>query len=176
MATTGRTQIIAILIAFTLIGLMIFYVLEFHWIGNTFNAKKLVFWSFGLGLVAGIFISRYYTKSIEDSYDRMRISILIIFLFTLFGPFLGSLTNRLLSFQEIENQQFKFFDEKPIADLQIVSTEKTKPEAYFVFFMRNGKVERVKTSQRLFEGVEKGTTIQLPVKKGLFGFEIVCLD
>lgn len=176
MEVSNKTKIGAFLIAFTIVGLMALYVQEFHWLGNTFYAKKLIFWSLGFGLLSGVGLGKYWTRNIADSYDRMRLWILVIFVITLFSPYIGSLTNRLLSFEEAISEEFIFFTEKPIADLEIVSTEKARPEAYFVFFMKNGTLERAKTRKRLFEGTEKGAKIRLPVKRGLYGFDIVCLD
>ena len=101
---------------------------------------------------------------------------LLLLPFVLFSPLAGSLVNRKLSFHSIENQEFSFFQEKPISDFKIVSEKSQDPEGYFTFFIMDGNVERVKSKKRLFKNVEKGTTIVLPFQKGLFGYEVVRMD
>lgn len=172
---SNKTKILSFSAVFALVGLIALYVLEFHWFQNTLNAKRLIWISLGVGFFISLGLAYLLTKNTKDSYDRLRISLMIIFIITLFSPLFGSLTNRILSFQETENQDVVFFAEKRVSDFKLVDEEKSR-KGYFVFFIRNGKTERAKSSNRLFKNIEKGTSIELPIKKGLLGFEIVCLE
>lgn len=158
------------------VALVIIYSFEFHWISNTINVHYL-FIAFGLaGIVLGFWLSRKFTKDLKDRLEKIQISLLFIFLITAFSPLFGSLTNRLLSPNTIELQDFTFFEEKPKGDFYVINKEPQKPEAYFIFAIKDGKMHRIKTGTKRFEHTIRGDKIQLPVKKGLWGLEIICLN
>lgn len=153
------------------------YVFEFHWFSNTFNVKKLVWIAIIFGILLGFGIGFRFKKKDREELDNLKIFILTIFLVTAFSPLLFSLVNRCLSFQPVENQTFRFLEEKAYSKeiFGVVKDQNITPDGYYIFFIRNGKVERINSSRRLFEGVERGTNIQLPIKKGLLDFEIALL-
>jgi len=174
MKLSAGKKILAFAVVFLFVGLVALYVLEFHWLGNTFGVGRLLLYAFALGFLVSFGLSRRLTRKVESDYDKMRLSLLIIFIGTLFTPLFASLSNRLLSPYPVENRPFLFLEERPVSDLKIID-EKNAPRGWFIFIMKDGKIERVKSSQRLFKDVEKGANVVLPVKKGLWGFEFAAL-
>jgi hypothetical protein len=113
-------------------------------------------------------------KSAEDSVARMQIWAACLILCALFAPLVGSLINRLFSIRAAP-QTFLFFDERPYASSRFgwIEGEKISPDGYYIFITRNGKLERIESKKPRFEGVERGAEVELPVRKGLLGFDVV---
>ncbi len=160
-----------------IIGLIVLYVFEFQWLSNTFEAGKLIAQFAISGFVAGLILGWHYRYKAKDITEQIQIFCFFIFPLTLFAPLFGSLSNRLLSFHPVEMRQFEFFKETSFSgELGIFEGARITPDAYLVFFFRNGKLERIKSRKRLFPGIERGSFIDLPVRKGFWGYEYVALE
>ncbi len=158
------------------IALMTLFVFEFHWFSNTIEANRLITYSIVIGILFCGVISYFLLKNVEDFLDRIRTSLLILFIGITITPLLASITNRLATSNPIEYQTFVFVEEKPKGGFYVLSNKKQAPEAYFLFVMKNGAMHRFRSSKPNFVTTERGEEISLPVKKGLFGFEVVCLE
>jgi len=107
--------------------------------------------------------------------ERIQVYTFCIVLSTVFMPLLGSLSNRLLSPYSPESRTFEFVKEEAyFADrFGMIKGELPQPSGYYLFFYRDGHLERLSTKEPLGEGLEKGDTLSLTIKKGLWGFEWV---
>ena len=157
------------------IGLFTAYVFEFQWIENTFDAGELIWKSIAGGVLAGLGLGWFLRKKADDFVSRIRLWSACILLPAFFAPLIGSLTNRLLSPYPRQPQTFEFWEEKPYAAelYGFLEGEKIEPDGYFVFIIRNGKLKRFNSKIQRFQGIQRGETIELPVKKGLWGFEVM---
>ncbi len=161
-----------------LIGLIVIYVLEFPYFSNTFEVEKLVYASLAVGLIIGLALAMLLGRHIQNDIDRYRVWALFIVFCTGFAPLFGSLTNRLLSPYDVQNQQFQFIAEESYAASRygFIVGEKVKAEGYFIYVIKDDKVERLKSKQERFRDIPENTQIDLPVRKGLFGFEFIEWD
>jgi hypothetical protein len=126
-------------------------------------------------LVAGILLRWLFNKYVASSVTRLQLWAACLLLPALFAPLFGSWGNRLPAPYPAKPVSFEFFQEKPFAASRFgfLEGEKIEPSGYYVFIIRNGKIERLRSKISRFGNLERGATIQLPVKKGLFGYEVV---
>jgi hypothetical protein len=46
-------------------------------------------------------------------------------------------------------------------------------DAVYTHFIKDGEPHRIRTKKPIFDGVERGTEVELPIRKGLWGFYVV---
>ncbi len=175
---SAKTKILAWLTILAVVGLTTAYVLEFHWLGNTFEAEKLVGFSIMAALMIGAFLGWKFQKNGEEQVDKIRIWAVCLLVPALFAPLLGSWSNRLLSPHPVENKQFEFFEEKPFAQSRFgfIKGETITPDGYYIFVFYNNELQRIRSKRSHFQGRQRGDMVELPVKKGLWGFETAMVE
>ena len=132
------------------------------------------------GVLVGISLGFYFTQKIPDQLEKIKIFLLLIFLVVVVLPLLGSLSNRLLSFQPVVNETVEFVELKAYAESRFGLTEEDlkngiQPSGYYLFFVRQDKIERITLKKPLFETTKRSEMIQLPIKQGLWGYDVVVL-
>jgi hypothetical protein len=170
-----RSKIHAWLFLFALLGLITAYVLEFKHFATTFEMGELAVKSIAVSLLLGLLLRWVLRAYAVDLVSNLQLWTACLLLPAFFAPFVGSLTNRLLSPHPVALNSYEFFGEKPFAASRygFIEGEKIEPEGYYVFFLREGKLERLSSEISRFPGLESGETISIPVRKGLWGFEMV---
>lgn len=166
------------LLALLFVGLIALYVNEFLFLENTFEVKRLVMWSMWIGGMIGSIVGYLLYKDDGDFVDKLKVSLLTVVPFILFGPLFGSLFNRVLCPQPFEIRDFEVFkvEARVSESFGILETnEKSPPNVYFVYIKKDGEIERIKYPDPVAAYIEEGSTIYLPVKRGRFCFEFVGL-
>ncbi len=173
-----KFKILAWLGLLLFIGLFVLYAAEFKWLENTFDAGELIWKSIAGGVLVGILTGLFLKKHAEDLVSHIRLWAACLLVPAFFAPLAGSLTNRLLTPHETQLQDFEFWEEKPYASelYGFIEGEKIEPDGYYLFILRNGEIKRFKSKFQRFKGVRRGDIIKMPVKKGLWGFEVVALQ
>ncbi len=168
-------QIKYLLITLGIVGLIVLYVFEFEWLNRTFHSRSLVFIFLLLGALVGYLLSKKLRKTGKDWVEKLQLTLLIAVPLALFAPLLGSLSNRLLSFRAEQSIPVELVEEKAYfaSIFGVLQDEKVKPTGYRSFFYKDQQLLRLQSKTPLFEGAEQGDTVQLPLKKGLWGFEFV---
>lgn len=161
--------------ALGLIGLIVLYVLEFDWFNRTITLKPLIIGSLVVGALAGLGTGYRFRALGEDLVGRIQIYIFFTVLCTLFAPLFGSLSNRLLSPFPAREEAVEFIKEEAFyADrFGLIESEKPPPTGYHLFFFYRGELHRIINDHPHFSDRERGDTILLPVRKGLWGVAFV---
>ena len=161
-----------------MLGLIVVYVFEFYYFQRTFSLSRLLLPGALAGVLTGVVLGWRFSRMAEDAVDRIQIYLFWTFLTTVFFPLLVSLGNRLLSPHPVVWESVAFFEEKPyVSDrFGVLKDEKVKASGYYLFFFRNGELERIDNIHPLAPAPERGDTILIPVRKGLFGVEWVVSD
>ena len=76
-------------------------------------------------------------------------------------------------------EQVEFIEMKPFAQFGITQTDLQKgvqPTGYYLFFVRNGQIERTRINVPEFIDNKRGDQINLLIYKGLWGYEVVELN
>jgi hypothetical protein len=176
--TTWKEKLPWLLGLLLMLGLIVVYVFEFYFFQRTFSLSKLLLPGALAGVLTGVALGWRFSRTAEDAVDRIQIYLFWTFLATVFFPLLTSLGNRLLSPHPAAWESVAFFEQKPyVSDrFGIMKGQEVKPSGYYLFFFRNGELERIDNVHPLAPAPERGDTILIPVRKGLFGVEWVVSD
>ncbi len=166
-------------VAWTLVSLLVLiivlYVFEFDHIGNTISVEGLIKMSLLIGLLIGLGIGWRMQNKGKEQVDRIRIWTASIVFSLFFAPLIGSMTNRLLPRSGIKHKTVEFIEEKAFAASAygFLKGEKIEPDGCYLFVYYEGAIHRLKRKKCSYTGLNQGDEIQLPVKKGLWGYEFV---
>ena len=169
-------KLAAWLIVTTTMLVIVFYVIEFDYIGNTIGFGDLMLKSLAVSFVVGIYLGWRFQNKGKEQVDRIRIWSACLLLPFFFAPWLGSLTNRLLPRNAVTYHSFEFLDEVPYASSAygFLQGETIEEDGCYLFIFYQGEIHRLKRIKCKFYNKQNGDIITLPVKKGLWGYEVVC--
>ncbi|MEL6923689.1 MAG: hypothetical protein AAFO94_06540, partial [Bacteroidota bacterium] len=168
----------ALIFAFTLFSIIFLYANEFHYFSNTISVKRMVLISVLIGLVIGAYMIYRFVPQFKDPFEKAIIVLVVLFFTAGTMPLLASLSNRLFSFRQIHQEEVSFFQEDAYGESRfgILEGENPPVDGFYLFFIKDNKLERVKTNETQYRGLPKGSKIKIPIKKGLWGYEVVMLD
>jgi hypothetical protein len=171
----AKHKILAWLGILLFVGVFTAYAFEFQWIENTFDAAELIWKSIVAGVLAGLSLGWYLRKKAGDLVGQIRLWSACLLLAAFFAPLLGSLTNRLFSPYPVQMQPYELWEEKPYAAelYGFLEGEKIEPDGYYIFIVTNGTIKRFDSKIQRFKDMQRGQIVELPIKKGLWGFEFV---
>lgn len=163
------------LITAGIIGLFILYAFEFTYFNRTFYIQRLAIIAIILGMVMGAVSAWRLQKWATSQLERLQLYIACILFAAIFMPLFASLTNRLLSFHPVEKLPVEFVEEKPYFNSRfgITSEGQARPSSHRSFIYWKEDLLGLQTETPLFSEAKRGDTIQLAIKKGLWGFEFV---
>lgn len=174
MKLPWRRRLVFLGLALSLIALLALYVLEFWWMDNTIDIATLAWVAAGVALVAGLLLGLYVARYERDAFDRFRMVMIVASLCTLFGPFFGSLSNRLLAgpvhYVEVPVRRVEAFAQ---SRLGFIKGERIEPQGYYLFVWYGDELERLRFRSLPEPPPVRGQSIRLPVRRGLWGFEVV---
>lgn len=148
------------------------YAFEVKYFSNTFEIKSLISKSLMVGLFAGISAGFYFSKRYNDGLEKLKMFVFFIVISLLLFPLLGSLSNRLLSFSPKQKIEVELQSQEAYLQSRFgrVKTKK-KRDGIFLFFVKDQKIERVKTKEILFPESTKGDRVYIVTRKGFWGYE-----
>ncbi len=148
------------------------YAFEVKYFSNTFEAESLIWRSLAVGLLAGIIAGYFFSKPFNDGLEKLKLYIFSIVIALLLFPLLGSLSNRLLSFSPKQKIEVQLQSQEAYLQSRFgrVKTKKKK-DGIFLFFVKDQKIERVKTKEILFPNSKQGDRVYIVTKKGFWGYE-----
>lgn len=165
---------LAVLAFFLVISL---YAAEIAYFSRYFSFPILMGAGLIFGLILGGAAAWYFGKRIEDSYDRMRFRIGLLFAGLFFGPLLFSLANRQLDPWPAYFEQVEYVDleERYSSRFGLPAPDDIlEPNATHLYFYRNADLIRIIFRKRLNLGeLQRGDPIGITVHRGLFGLEWV---
>ena len=158
-----------------ILGLVVLYVLEFRYFNRTLGFGRLLWWSLPVGAAVGAALGYRFRKQGGDRLERVQLYVLFIVLCTLFAPLFASLSNRLLSPRAARSVSVEFAGVEPRFSSRFGVMEEEKPAAnqFYLFFYYDGQLHRIRTDSLRFPEAERGDTVQLMLKRGLWGKEVV---
>jgi len=91
-------------------------------------------------------------------------------------PLFASLSNRLLA-RKAAPEKVEFVKLEPFLTAKFeLKEEGYQPDGYNFFFVRNQAIQHVKITQPLYKDTPRGDLIDIPVRKGLLGFDVLDLE
>ncbi|MFK8103889.1 MAG: hypothetical protein AB8G15_15250 [Saprospiraceae bacterium] len=168
----------AVLLAISIFLVIVLYTIEFDFLSKTFEVFRMMIIALGIGAVVGIYFGNRFKEQGKNLEEKIVFFALSFFICLVVVPLLFSMTNRLLSFHAAKMEPLEFISSKAFGMKRfgVRKENMMDVDGYHLFFLRDGKVERIKSEQELFPGAVSGDPIQLPIKQGLFGFYFVALN
>jgi uncharacterized membrane-anchored protein len=153
------------------------YAVEVPYFTNTFGIRFLIFRAVLLGVFIGWFGNRFvYRQKGDDMTDRIQIALIFIIPSMIIVPLVALFTNHFLSKKtEIQLEKVVFLKEIPLkmARFGVNKDALKNVDAVYTYFIRNEKQERIRSKHLLFKDIQEGSEVELPIKKGFWGFEFV---
>ena len=168
-------KIYALLGVFAVIGLAVLYGFEYSWFDRTIGMPALVKWALGIGAFIGLIVGGYLQRQAKSRTEKAQMIVIFLVLGLVLAPLLASLSNRLLSPWPAQQQQVEFIDEEGFYSDRAppIVGEKIEPDWFHLTFYYQGKLRRIKNKKSYFRSAERGDSILLLIKPGLWGFDVV---
>ncbi len=147
---------------------------EVPYFSNTFQTGYLITRSAFAGAILGFLTSTFFHSPGNDSIEKFQTSALFIFLFLMIAPAGMNWLNHHFA-SETRYERVRFLKESGVQTSRfgVLKGENLKNDLYYTEFLRNDLVERIRSTHPLFTGIKHGALIDIPVKKGLLGFDFV---
>ena len=172
-----RTRTKAALLVGLFFAVILLFVLEIPYFSNTIDANRMVGLSMLIGLVFGSFIGYYFSRNERQWMDRLIITTLFATIISLCSPLLASISNRTLSKPPASQSMTFIRSEGRIAERYGVFKGQQVPIGHYNLYLLNkDELLHLQSEVNPFEGVSAGEKVEIPIKKGLWGFEVVALN
>ncbi|MBL7818055.1 MAG: hypothetical protein JNL70_23800 [Saprospiraceae bacterium] len=165
----------SVIVLLLLIAVVLGYVREVPYFSNTFDILYLFFRFLFVGVLVGICLGWFVSRKMQDASDRMPVFLLCLVPCMAVFPLLGILSNHILVAKDPLSIKVIFEKEEPLMTSRFGVRKNSiiQADAYYVYFTRNYKQDRVRCKNQSFRSIEKGQEIELPIKKGFWGFDFV---
>jgi hypothetical protein len=159
-------------------GVIYGYAHESAYFSNTFDSTYLFFRALGLGAALGLVGYFFYKNAATDALERFQIGAILVVLGMFVLPFFAIWTNHFFAPKYPLSMPVVFQRDEAIRTGRFGISKGKLPEidAFYTYFLRNSDIDRVRSKQQLFRGVASGTAVELPIKKGFWGFDFVDID
>ncbi len=156
-------------------GIILGYVHEVPYFSNTFEIQYLFFRCLLLGVAVGGIIGWILSKKAADKSDRAPIILFSLVAGMAVFPLLGISSNHVFAKTDPLSIKVIFQKEEPLrtSRIGIVKNTTLTIDAFYLYFAKDGEIDRIRTKTQSFQNVEAGQEIELPLKQGFWGFTFV---
>jgi hypothetical protein len=171
-------KVIAIVAVALFFGILYGYAHESLYFSNTFGIRYLFFRGLAVGAMLGLGCFFYYKKITTDTLERFQLGAFCVLIGMFVFPYLAISTNHFFAEKGPLSIKVLFQREEPIRTGRFGISKGQLPEidGFYTYFLRNSDIDRVRSKQQLFRGIESGGEVELPIRKGLWGFEFVEME
>jgi len=148
------------------------YANEFSWYANTFDRNRMIVMGLVLGMIAGAVVGRRFQQEDQEIIETFQIYIGSIVVGAVLMPLFFSLSNRILSFSGVHDESVEFVKSEGFNESRFGRIPQENPDGYYAFVIRKGAVLRLTTKKPIYQKAHKGDKVTLPIRKGIWGFEI----
>lgn len=165
----------SILAVVLLFGVIYGYTREILYFSNTFDSRYLFFRGAAIGAILGLACFFYYKKMATDGLERFQIGAFFILLGMFIGPYVAMWSNHFFAKKDPLSINVVFQRDEAIRTSRTGISKGKLPEieGFYTYFLKNNELDRVRSKQQLFKGIEVGGEVSLPIQKGFWGFDVV---
>jgi hypothetical protein len=169
-----KTKFFIFLSMMALLGVIVLYVLEIQWFQNYFEAKNLVVFALLAGVAIGVLLGYLLRNKAKEQVEKMQLWVACLIIPVLLMPLIASLANRLFA-EQATPTKVEFWEEKAYLMNRFgqIKGERMEPSGYYIFIIKNGEMVRLESDKPMFPNAQKGDTVEVPIRKGLFGVAFV---
>ena len=156
-------------------GVIYGYSREVPYFSNTFGIQYLFFRALLLGAFVGGILGWFVSKKVTDESDRVPLFLLCLVACLAVFPLVVLKTNHALSKNTPLSIKVIFQKEEPLRTSRfgIAKNAVVPIDAFYLYFKKDSKTERIRSKTQSFRNVEAGQEIELPIKHGFWGFDFV---
>ncbi len=171
---TKKSVLWIVLGSLAIFGVIFLIAFETTWFENTFDATGLTVRSAVIGFIAGIVLAWIFIRKITDSLDKVKATLAIVIATLIIVTLCGSLSNRLFADKNITQEKVILFKEIPYYSGRFGLPPKDQIQwtGFYIFVVRNDKIERLVSDEALFLPEMAGLEVEIPVRKGFWGYDI----
>lgn len=154
-------------------GVIYGYAHESTYFSNTFGSNYLFFRGLGFGAVVGLVGFFCLQHNATDALERFQIGAFSLLLGAFVFPYLAIWSNHFFADKRPLSIKVIFQRNEPIRTGRFGIAKGKLPEidGYYTYFLKKSAEDRVRSKQQLFRGIEQGSEVELPIKKGFWGFD-----
>jgi ABC-type xylose transport system permease subunit len=167
----------SLLILLLIGGIIYGYASEVLYFSNTFGIQYLFFRALFLGAILGGINGWIFSKKMLDKEDKIPVFMLCLVACLAVFPLLAIKTNHGFAKNTPLSIKAQFIKEEPLITNRfgISKNSKVAVDAFYLYFTKDAKTERIRSKTQSFRTVEVGQDIELPIKQGFWGFDFVDL-
>lgn len=174
----NHTNIMAIIVVLLLAGLIGGYIMELHYFYTTFEVhilfNRALFIGALFGSASGWKVVR--TKNC-DPIERFQWFSIFLLLGVSIIPLLAVFSNHAFANKKTEMLPVVFLKEEGRISSRTGLANGTNIETdyYIVSFLKDHAIEQIRSKIPLFPNIEQNTPVDLPFRKGFWGFDFVVI-
>ncbi len=159
-------------------GLIYGYAHESTYFTNTLGSNYLFFRGLAVGVIVGLAGFFYFENKATDALERFQIGAFSVLLGMLIFPYIAIWSNHFFAEKRPLSITVVFQRNEPIRTGRFGISKGKLPEidGFYTYFLKDSDGDRIRSKQQLFRGIELGTEVELPIKKGFWGFDFVNID
>ena len=149
------------------------YVFEFRHLSNTFSAQRLVIHALFIGASTGLSAGYFFQRKYKEPLEKLRIMLLVLFLFCLITPLFGSLINRMPLFSVDRVEGYEYVTHKAYFSNRygFIGVEQKPINGHYLFIIHNNHLQRLTLENALPSTLKRGDSIYLKMRKGILGYD-----
>lgn len=173
----NRSDIIKVLLS--IMGFVLFVFIFIHEIPYKINVFKLplvLSISAAVGIIFAITVGYTVSKKLDELIEKFQVYVGSVILCTILFPLVINLSNRIYTVKTNEilylievEEMFGMILKGPIQKGKL-----PEPTAYLIHLKRHDdSIEKVRVTNNIAEGLNRGDLINLSVEKGIFGIRFI---
>ncbi|MCB0707245.1 MAG: hypothetical protein KDC34_18135 [Saprospiraceae bacterium] len=172
-----NSKLIYWIIALAVLGLVAWAAYEITTWQNLLGLGNFPLWACLAGGITGLFVANRVAGTFDDSIDRIRVLAFSFFGGLILFLALSSFMNRVFAGPS-KSVPVAFVKQEAFGASRFgLLQDSIKADGYYLYFQRPNKpLERIRLRYPYPTPPQEGDQITLPIRKGLFGIEIVDLE
>ena len=162
----------------TFFAIVLLYVFEMDYFSNTIDVNRLVIWSLIISGLIGAALGWLFSTYTNILLYKFQLIVSLGVVCAALGPLLGSLSNRMLAGDEVEEKRVRVMEYKAFSTsiMGVPKNYKFLEEGHALIVEIRGTRDRFVYRYDAWQGIEQGDLIALPFKQGFWGFDLLITE
>jgi hypothetical protein len=155
--------------------LILLYAFELDWFERTIGFPLLAKLSLLAGLLVGLAWGHVYAREEFGLTEKVQVYVYFCAMCMVFAPLAASLSNRWLAFRPVRMVTVDYVSQEAryASRVGLLKGEDPKPTDYYLSFYYQQEIRTIDSSKPFPAALERGDEMQLRMRTGLWGFEVV---
>ena len=160
--------------AVTFVGILILGITEYRYFYFTIDWPNLVLKGMMAGLILSLLLTVVVWMKSKNVMNTLMSGLMVLLLSLFLCPFFAHWINRVMSNDALEMRKVEFWAEELVYDGWSGNDKPELSECRLFFFYKD-RIQEVRYKDVRYGDMVRGNYIDMTMKKGLFGYEIIIL-